>query len=131
MAYIDSNFYNSYAPSTPIPDADFPELSERASDIIDIVTNNKIGLLGGISALSDFVQTLVKKATSAEMQTLFTQGGIDAINGNDWAASASIGKFSFSQSAPLQTVCGMPLSPLVRHYLTMTGLLYGGVQCAN
>ena len=131
MAYIDSTFYNSYAPSTPIPENEFTELSERASDIIDIVSNNKIVMMGGISALSDSAQTLVKNAVAAEMQTLFTQGGIDAINGNDSAASASIGKFSFSQSAPIQTVCGMPLSPLVRHYLAMTGLLYGGVQCAN
>ena len=131
MAYIDSTFYNSYAPSTSIPTDEFAELSERASDIVDIVSNNKIVMMGGISVLSDSAQLLVKNATAAEMQTLFTQGGIDAINGNDWAASASIGKFSFSQSTPVQTICGMPLSPLVRHYLAITGLLYGGVQCAN
>jgi len=131
MAYIDSTFYNSYAPSTPIPAGEFAELSDRASDIIDIVSNNKIVMMGGISALSDSVVTLIKKATAAQLQTMYTQGGVDSVTGNDWAQSASIGKFSFSQSTPIQTVCGMPLSPLVRHYLAMTGLLYGGVQCAN
>jgi hypothetical protein len=131
MAYIDKTYFASYT-STSIPDAELVVLAERASDIIDTITMDRINSIG-FTNLLEATQIKIKKATAAQVEMLYIQGGIEALTGNSDADinNVSIGKFSYSKSnsgsKKLKTVNGIPLSPLVESYLMMTGLLYRGL----
>lgn len=129
MAYIDKTYFNEYT-TADIDDSEFAILAERASDIIDMLTMNKIGLAGGLTALLSPVQAAVKKATAAQVETLYAQGGVEAVNGNadTNTGSVTIGKFSMTGgSSGLELINGIPVSPLVRSYLLYTGLMYRGI----
>ncbi len=131
MAYIDKTYFASYT-STSIPDAELAILAERASDIIDTITMDRINSVG-FNNLSAATQTRIKKATAAQVEMLYLQGGIEALTGNSDADinNVSIGKFSYSKnnsgSKNFKAVNGVPLSPLVESYLMITGLLYRGL----
>jgi hypothetical protein len=121
MPYIDRTYYDAYG-GTSIPEAEFNTLARRASDIIDIVTMQRIGGDAGFAQLSASVQEAIKKATAAQTETLYLSGGIDSlVNGSP--QSVTVGKFSYSSGTPIQTVAGMPLSPFVKEHLLYTGLL--------
>lgn len=60
MAYIVKSDYTAFT-TTAISDDDFTLISERASDIIDVITFNKIADKG-ISFYPSSVQNKVKKA---------------------------------------------------------------------
>lgn len=127
MAYIDKAFYDNFSDISISVD-EFTKLAERASDIIDIVTFNRIQNRGGISALSDVMQTAIKKATSAQVETMYINGGFESVAGGGGIQSASIGKFNYSVGADTETtINGVQLSPMVNSYLSPTGLLYRGL----
>ena len=133
MAYIDQAFFSTYNPVVSIPEEEFLPLAERASDVIDMITMQKIQT-SGIASFAEPIQTAIKKATAAELDTLYAQGGLSALVGNSDTdtASFSIGKFSMgggrTQSASsLRTMNGIPISPLINGYLLTTGLLYRGM----
>jgi hypothetical protein len=127
--YIAKSDFTAYSASTTIPDTEFAELAERASEVIDELTSQRIVLAGGLSTYAATTQAAVKKAVCAQLQMMYAQGGVDAVigmSGSD-VQSASVGKFSYSMAKPRQTVNGVPVSPLVNGYLWPTGLLYRGV----
>ena len=131
MAYIDSTFFKSYS-TTEIADSEFAILADRASDMIDVVTMDKITRRGGISAFPDEIQTRIKKATAAQVDMLYAQGGEDAFTETD-PDSATLGKFSFTKtrgagsSSELRTVYGVPIAPMALPLLRPTGLLFRGI----
>lgn len=128
--YITKADFMAYSPSTPeMPDDEFDELAERASDVIDIITLNKIILAGGLSVYDDDTQAAIKKAVCAQMQYMHANGGIDAVLGASGSdiQSGSVGKFSYTRRQNGQVVGGIPVSPLVQEYLLTTGLLYRGL----
>jgi hypothetical protein len=137
MGYIAKSDLTEYAPSVTITDAEFTELSERASEIIDRLTLDRIPRAGGISALEADVQEAVKKAACAQLQTMLAQGGVSTVEGFGAEAntqSVTIGKFSSvrailsgGSASTLPTVDGVPVSPMVNGYLRKTGLMYRGV----
>lgn len=128
MAYIDKDYFEAYT-TTEIENPEFTVLAERASDVVDMLTHNRIIAAGGFDELPAATQLAVQKATAAEVETLFYQGGVNAVVGNSDSAagSVSIGKVSMSNGAGgLQTINGIPVSPLISQYLLLTGLLYRG-----
>lgn len=135
MAYINSDDFTTYSPSTTIDENLFAELAERASEVIDRLTFDRITLAGGLSGLSTATQEAVKKATCAQIQTMYAQGGLSTVEGFGAEANQQymqVGKFSIgtansNQGDPLATVDGVPISPMVTGYLRRTGLLYRGV----
>ena len=137
MAYIVKADFTAYSPSTTIPDAELAELAERASDVIDILTQHRIVRAGGISAYNVATQAAIKKAVCAQVQTMYSQGGKATVEGwgaeSDAMGSVSIGKFSYgnsgqsAQGGQMQTVNGIPVSPLIEGALGWTGLLYRGL----
>lgn len=120
MAYIDKTYFNEYS-DVVIDDAEFGILSKRSEDIINTLTNDLQGR--GFTSLPSSFQDKIKKAVAAQVETLFLQGGTESMIGGN-VSSASVGKFSYSQSGEQS---GMPISPLVSMYLGRTGLLYRGV----
>lgn len=138
MAYIDEDDFSAYSPNTTIDATLFAELAERASDIIDRLTLDRIPRAGGLSALDADTQAAVKKATCAQVQTMFAQGGLSTVEGfgaDVDAQSVTIGKFSSVRAilsggatSMLPTIDGVPVSPLAQGYLRRAGLMYRGLS---
>lgn len=133
MAYIVKSDYTSFT-TTTISDNDFTLISERASDIIDVITFNKVADKG-ISFYPSSVQSKIKKATCALCESIQTSGGITSLaQSNDNLTNVSIGSFSYGKAPDSDTknVYGVTIPPLVYMYLSNTGLLYcGGVDIVD
>lgn len=124
MAYIDQTYYETEYKGSAIPAESFFSLAERASDQIDTLTSYALKTSAPFEKLHPFLQGQVKKATAAQTEFLFLQGGETAVHGG-FASSGSLGSFSYSESpgSEKQTV-----SPAVISYLAPTGLLYRGIR---
>ena len=133
MSYIDLAYFQTYAPYSEVTSDEFSALAERASDVIDVLTFCRIPESGGLPVFPVRVQEAVKKATAAQVETLYLYGGVSAVQGAAAdPGSATIGKFSYTRNRASEfsggTVNGIPLSPLVTGYLGWTGLMYAGVD---
>ena len=133
MAYITKSDYTAFT-TTAISDSDFTIISERASDIIDVITFNKVADKG-ISFYPSSVQSKIKKATCALCESIQINGGVTALAQSvDDLTSVSIGSFSYGKnsSSGTNSVYGVTIPPLLYMYLTGTGLLYcGGVDIVD
>ncbi|WP_153124670.1 hypothetical protein [Peribacillus tepidiphilus] len=129
MAYIDKQYYDNEYKGVPIADeSTFNRLAERASDVIDEMTEYKIQ---DFNTLTTFQQTQVKKATAAQIEYMVTSGE-SVIHGSNFG-SVSIGSFSYSEGAKGSNDSRINrneqrTSPAVIGYLKPTGLLYRGVS---
>jgi len=132
MAFITYAEYITINPTSDLEDnSEFQYLSEVASDLVDSLTNYKINLLGGVSEFSAFTQDKIKKATSSQIDTLYSQGGLDALTGHSDNTVDKVKIGSYEESSLNNTLItnslvmlnGMPLSPLVDIYLRPTNLL--------
>lgn len=133
MAYASQADFNAYS-SVSIPAEDLADLLERASDVVDMLTLQRIPTKG-FTTYPSATQAAIKKATCAEVETLWAQGGLDALNGNASSSKGgfTIGKYSegaspVSAGSNIRQVNGIPISPLIDGYLLMTGLLYCGIS---
>lgn len=132
MAYITYDYYTNTYKGVPIPQDEFDTLAERASDIIDMLTRFKLKTGKALSTYPQFIQDNVMKATAAETEYLFNQGGASSINGSsgDEISSASIGNFNYSEDSGDSNLSREQkmVSPMVINFLSITGLLYRGVH---
>lgn len=119
MAYIDYAYYTDVYKGVPIDADTFSRLAERASELIDQVTNYTIQ---DIAALPAFTQEQVKKATAAQVEYLY-QNGEGVLQGVTDLQDVKIGDFSYKSASP-----GNPTSPLALSFLRRTGWLYAGVE---
>lgn len=124
MAYADRTQLAAFVGSSVTLPAN-PEqdrLLERASELVDVVTLNRID--------PDNEQHLeaAEKATVAQVEYWLNQG--EAVSSGGAVGSYSIGNLSISFSGAPPGIGGtMPsLSPRARHFLLMAGLLYRGVR---
>lgn len=133
MAYIIKSDYTAFT-TTAISDNDFTLISERASDIIDVITFNKVSDKG-IDFYPSSVQNKIKKATCALCESIQISGGITSLaQSSDNLSNVSIGSFSYGKAPDSDTknVYGVTIPPLVYMYLARTGLLYcGGVDIVD
>lgn len=133
MAYILKSDYTSFT-TTTISDNDFTLISERASDILDVITFNKIADKG-IDFYPSSVQNKIKKATCTLCESIQISGGITSLaQSSDNLSNVSIGSFSYGKAPDSDTknVYGVTIPPLVYMYLARTGLLYcGGVDIVD
>lgn len=131
MAYIDYKYYSDDFKGKPIPEEQFGALAERASDIIDIVTNYALSEID-INSLPSMFSKCIKKATAAQTEYIYSKGGTTAINGGneDSLSSVNLGSFSYQEDDSQTTLTREQkmLSPLVLEYLKPTGLLYSGLD---
>ena len=101
------------------PDA--PRLLERASDLIDYITKNKID----VSIISQ--EDAARKATCAQYEWWAETG--DELGVISQLNSMSIGEFSFSGGSSQTNQNRIStIAPRVEQYLFLEGLLYGGVD---
>lgn len=130
MSYIDYSFYRLFAPSSTLSEEQFSELERSAVAIVDVVTFSRINEAGGLAALSADVQTSIKNATAAQVETLSVNGGAQAAAGGGALQQATVGKFSYTlaQAQGRASVMGLPLSALALMYLEPTGMLARSVN---
>lgn len=122
MAYIDYAYYTDVYKGVPIQDADtFSRLSERASELIDQVTNYTIQ---DLAALPAFTQEQVKKATAAQVE-YFVINGEHITHESGGMTDVRIGNFSYSGGEQ------STISPAVINFLRPTGLFYRGVTVCD
>lgn len=104
---------------------DFTKLAEAASAIIDAVTFGRAAKVADAKSLS-----VVKTATATEVEYLYYQGGVDAINGkgDNLKTAEDIGNYNYTKSGDgTLSVGGIPISPLCLALLDSVGLRYPGV----
>ena len=129
MAYIDYDGYLAIYGTCPLTEEEFPVYAELASDLIDSVTRYKIQR-GGLSALPAYTQTLVKKATAA--QILYTyQYGMESTMTGQAGQGFTVGKVHVDSGKAEQTAAQMMISPAVSVYLEQSGLMERSVECLD
>lgn len=133
MAYITYDEYVAYYGTPPIQESDFTVYAEQASDLIDALTEYRI-MQGGLSALPDLVQRLVKKATAAQVLYFIQNGGMESVESGQSGQGFSVGKVRVDggsrYSAENNSRRGaLMISPMARALLEQTGLMERVVAC--
>lgn len=127
MAYVTMNEHTAlFVGSVSIPPDEFSALAERASDVIDELTQYRVDM----KVLNVFQQKQVKKAVCAQIEHMYYHGIETVISGGS-SESYNIGNTSITRSVGNQSTSTTPrISPLAIRLLAPTGLLYrGGVSC--
>lgn len=128
MSYVTDDYYKNTFHGEPVDDADFPSLSERASEIVEEMTMYRVTSVT-ILAMPEEVQERVKKAVCAQIEYLNANGGSDMDNGND-LQSASLGKFNYTKASSTGGSTQQSMyAPRAMRLLAPTGLLYRGGGC--
>lgn len=128
MAYITYEQYIGIYGAWPLDESSFAVYAELASDAIDSVTGYKIQQGGGFSALPAIVQTLVMKATAAQVIYLEHHGAEDVMSGQT-GAGFTVGKVHMDGDSDGRSATQMIISPAVSMYLEQTGLMGRCVPC--
>ncbi|BBW97229.1 hypothetical protein ACPVTF_04145 [Geobacillus icigianus] len=124
MAYIDYTFYTDVYKGIPISEDAFSRLAERATAMINQLTNYTIQ---DLATLPPFTQEQVKRATAAQVE-YFAHAGEQIVHGDNGMIDVRIGNFSYSSGA---NGTQSAISPAVINYLRPTGLLYRGVRVCD
>lgn len=128
MAYITYDQYTALFGPTPITEVDFPIYAGLASDLIDQITRYSIDALGGFSQLPGQIQTLVEKATGAQV-LYFSQLGLESVLSGEAGAEFTVGKVHVGGTNANQSKSQMMISPLASTYLEQSGLMGRDVMC--
>ena len=119
--YIDYDWYLTGFGGREIPETEFPSLAAAASHVIDAIVTKPIGP----------VTEEIKLAAAYEAETLFGQGGPDALSGMATVTSGiderlgdySIGTPYVSNEKRCYSVGGIPVSGLTLAILTRGGYM--------
>lgn len=135
MAYIDEDFYLDKFHGANIPSGEFERLVEIASDVIDSIVSCRIDF----DTMDENSIDCVKRATAYEVEHLYHQGGVEAING--FAASGiqseSLGSYRITGSTGSNnlTFNGIPVAALALTFLRRANLMsrwvYKGTRLDN
>ena len=126
--YVDEEFYTDTYKGAKVDD--FDSLEIRAAEIVEGMTRYRLNETT-FAAMSEDVQTAVKKAVCAEIEYLDANGGSDMDNGVN-VQSGTLGKFSFTYGGAAGASADAAQSiyaPRAVRILAPTGLLYRGGDC--
>ena len=136
MAYADFPYYQDFFIGSAITDSSmFRQLSERASEYLDMITFGELCL-----KISDEYETLVKKCCCAiaEAIYLFFRDNLDSDGAGKPKTQETIGAYSVSYASVSDTISTLLngensglqdyLYSIAMKYLGRTGLLYRGVD---
>lgn len=125
MSYVTENYYIETFLGEPVDTADFPSLSERASEMVEEMTMYRVTPVT-ILAMPEKIQECVKKAVCAQIEYLDANGGSDMDNGND-LQGAALGKFNYTKASGADGNTQQSMyAPRAIRLLVPTGLLYRG-----
>jgi hypothetical protein len=129
MSYITPEYYeNEYQGSQPADAADLQRFINRASDIVDQMTDYRLfGKEDWKEGLSELQIALVEKATAAQVEFYVMNGGDAEVNaGTSDMQSVAIGSFSYSGGGQGEMKANR-ISPSATAFLLSSGLLYRGL----
>jgi hypothetical protein len=119
-AIVDYTYYTTVYMGTEAPEASFPALCARASDVVGAMTR-----WADTETMTEFQLNLYKKAVCAQVD-YFAVNGLDSVSGGS-ERGWTVGKVSVqSGNANQATKAGAMsghISPMVMLYLEQTGLL--------
>lgn len=130
MAYCDYDFYKNEYLGNVITEADFPRLSQRASDKLDVITFDR---LIDEFPTNEVVAKKVKKAVCALAELMLDYENASRTirnNGGLVVSSVSSGSESISYKTDAQTnekEHNAEIRQVATDYLVGTGLLYAGL----
>ena len=133
MAYITYDQYVDIYGEPPVDEADFPVYAGLASDLIDSITQYRIEQGGGFSALPDWLQSMVQKATAAQV-LYFTQLRLETVLTGQTGQSFTVGKVSVSGGGLASgslTGAQLMISPLAKALLEQTPLMERSVHVCS
>lgn len=124
MTYIDKDFYSETFKGNEIPESEFDRLASAASEIIYGQCNVKPSQ--SVTESEDF-----KRAVAYQVEMLFEQGGLEALQGfsaaSQSAGSERLGNYSVSGGAAGSEVItaagGIPISSVSIMILRRLGLM--------
>jgi len=124
MVYVDQTYYDDTYKGDSIPEDEFEALEQRASELIDDLTQYRVAQSdNGIADYSAFVQKQFKKAVCSQIEFMNANGGSELLTADNMQ-SAGLGKFNYSSGGSVKTRI---IAPMVYRYLDPTGLMYGGL----
>ncbi len=121
MMYISYEYYVSRFCGTAIPDEEFAYIASAASTVVDMLVSSPI------SVISD----KIRLAVAYEAETLYAQGGIDALSGlaavtsgiDEKLGDYSIGTPYVSNQKRCFSIGGVPVSGMTVAILKNEGLM--------
>lgn len=123
--YVDENYYDKDYQGTEVAVGKFNQFANRASDVIDVLTEHLIPRIG-LDNLADQSQELIMKATCAQIEYYQLEGFESDITGNSRSSgNASIGSFSYGTTRMSSDTNRQRnrVAPSCLAYLEGTGLL--------
>lgn len=130
MAYITYEQYTELY-GAALSETDFPMYATLASDLIDTITEFRIERAGGITVLPTLVQTLVQKATGAQI-LYFVQNGLETVISGQTGQGFTVGKVHVDGGIKENlTAAQMLISPMAKAYLEQTGLMGRRTPCLD
>lgn len=125
MSYVTQHYYDNTFHGESVSKADFPALSDRASEIIEEMTVYRLNPTT-FEAMPEDVRDKIMKAVCAQIEYLDANGGSDMDNGAD-LQSAGLGKFNYSVASGASGSTQQSIyAPRAQRILAPTGLLYRG-----
>lgn len=124
---VTEEYYHGTFKGESVDTADFPGLLERAAEIVEEMTMYRVSDQT-YAEMPESVRERVKKAICAQIEYLDANGGSDVDNGAA-LQSASLGKFSYSQTSAGTGNGQQIYAPRAWRILAPTGLLYRGGGC--
>ena len=121
MIYADATYYNDIYNGVSVGD-DLDRLLQRASSKIDALTKYKIK---DFNNLSDSLQTAIKNATCAQVESWQMAGGYESSLNSD-VQSVNVGAFSYNKDSNNNKI--NKSEQVVLNFLYPTGFLYDGVD---
>ena len=121
MKYISYDYYVSSYGGSMIPEEEFSYIASAASTVIDLLVTSPI------SAITD----KIRLAAAYQSETLFAQGGIDALSGlaavtsgiDEKLGDYSIGTPYVSNQKRCLSIGGVPVSGMTVAILKKEGLM--------
>lgn len=130
MAYITYEQYTELY-GAALSEMDFPMYATLASDLIDTITEFRIERAGGITVFPPLVQTLVQKATGAQI-LYFVQNGLETVISGQTGQGFTVGKVHVDGGIKENlTAAQMLISPMAKVYLEQTGLMGRRTSCLD
>jgi hypothetical protein len=129
MSYITREYYeDTYMGKQPSSPEELDKLILRASDVIDVLTYNRIKKGDVVLAeVHPFIKSQVELATAQMVEYYVLSGGYETTI-DVGAQSVGIGSFNYSMKSGRQTV-EVPNNVVMT--LTETGLMYAGINLAG
>ena len=125
MAIVDLAYYTTTYMGQEATDCDFPKLEARAEDVICSMARWMV-TADTIASLTEYQQTLVKKAICAQVD-FFAVNGLDVISSSSNGPGFTVGKVSVSGKSGSDYVrkgaMADYIAPMALLYLEQTGLL--------